>query len=75
MRSTPWAYHATTAGRYRPRVAGCPPGQVTCGTSNPGDPPVCCPAGDDPGFFLAESYENVGRSKQRLRKRRARRAR
>lgn len=25
------------------RNAGCPPGQVVCGTSLPGHPPICCP--------------------------------
>ncbi len=32
-------------GGAGPQAAGvCPPGQVVCGTSYPGDPPICCPA-------------------------------
>ncbi len=33
-------------GGAGPQAAGvCPPGQVVCGTSLPGDPPICCPTG------------------------------
>jgi hypothetical protein len=43
---------------------GCPAGQVVCGSSQPGDPPVCCPAGEDPGFEITESYQSQ-RAKRR----------
>ncbi len=36
-------------GGAGPQAAGpCPPGQVVCGTSLPGDPPICCPAPGGP---------------------------
>ena len=49
-------------------TVGCPPGQVACGSAQPGDPPVCCPAGEDPGFDISESYQSVRRVGRRRRR-------